>query len=89
MRFEEKTYEVPEEAALLFDEYSAMDDLVKIYVKVPFGYKKAVKCQKKSTISRRKFWNMIYNLYPCLTGKRLRYEPNEKTVYVYKEQEEK
>lgn len=69
MKTERKEYPIPEEILLLHDEIVAMGRLKNFYVKMPFGFKKAVKCTIKSETTRRKFWEMIYKLYPEFKGR--------------------
>lgn len=68
---EKKEYALPEEIIEKFDEFQAMEDLRDKYIKIPFSFKKAVKCGIASRKAHNKAWLMVYELYPKLKNKLL------------------
>jgi hypothetical protein len=57
-------YTVPKEIDEILSEAESLLIMRDLYVKLPFGYRKAVKCAKQSEILRREFWRKLYALYP-------------------------
>lgn len=69
-----KEYLVPDEIGELDARSRALNDLVNLYVKMPFGYKKAIRARIDQLKARRNFWNAIYKLYPDIADKKLQYD---------------
>lgn len=65
----ETEFILDEKSANFFSDALAMKNLRDIYVKLPFGFKKAVKCAKEMRKLRMKGWQNMYKLYPNLQGK--------------------
>ena len=55
---------VPKELCDIFAEYTSLWDLKQMYVKRPFGYKKAVRAGNSAEKKRTEFWKKLYKLYP-------------------------
>jgi len=56
--------DVPREVLDIISEATAYSITAKLYVKMPFGFKKAVKCNIKSVKMKEEFWKRIQMLYP-------------------------
>lgn len=76
-----KYYDFPEEIIEICDEYFNYVRLRELYTKMPFGFKKAVKCGKLAEKKRRLYWNKIYELYPELQNKEINYTNGNK-IYI-------
>jgi len=68
-----KYYDLPQEILDLLDEYANYISLKEMYTKVPFGFKKAIKSGKIAIEKSNKFWNKIYELYPELKNKNVKF----------------
>ena len=78
-----KEYEVPVDLANNMDEAAAYETLRDKYIKLPFGFKKAVKCAKLHHRIVREFWSAIQTLYPELANNNnLQYKRNENIVII-------
>lgn len=62
-------YPVPDEIAVFFFESIALEDVRNRYIRMPFGYKKAVKAAVGARKSGAAFWQAIYTLYPEINAK--------------------
>lgn len=79
---ENREYEIPEDVALLMDKKLSNEALRDLYVKIPFGFKKASKCAANVPHFDRKFWDAVFVLYPELKSKKLSYNVHSRTVTV-------
>jgi len=64
MEKQTKILSVSKEIDMIIAESESLRILRDMYAKLPFGYKKAVKCAKESELKRRQFWQTLYALYP-------------------------
>ena len=78
-----KKHFVPEELMDIYDEVETLRSLKKLYVKRPFGYKKALKSGKLEAKKNREFWGKLRDLYPELKGT-LQLDFREEGVFVKK-----
>ena len=76
----ENHFDLPAEITCFYNEYMAFQKLRDIYVKIPFGFKKAKKCAIQAENVREKFWRKIHELYPELKGKIIKYNLESFTV---------
>jgi len=72
-----KEYELPEVIKQLQDKRVGLIKLRELYIRLPFGYKKAVKCSQDTETTRRYFWESVFNLYPELKGKHISYDAED------------
>jgi hypothetical protein len=82
MEQEIKEYKIPDELNAIIVSSIAHEELRNKYVRLPFGYKKALKCSVKATEQRQEFWYRVEQLYPELKGKKLNYNHNTKCVTI-------
>ena len=75
-----KKWEAPEELVTMMVKADALDSICSLYVKLPFGYKKALKTSIESHELRDAFWVKIYKLYPDCKGKGLSFYKNERVI---------
>ncbi len=73
-------YIIPEHLLLLRDKSIAANELLKIYVKMPFCYKRALKASTNEATFMRLFWSEICKLYPDLSGRPLQIDIEKKIV---------
>jgi hypothetical protein len=71
---------VPGEISDLFYEAYAHDMAFKVFIMMPFGYKKAIKAGKMTHKLKDKAWNMLSNLYPEIKDKKMQYNSIKKTI---------
>jgi hypothetical protein len=84
-----KQYIVPDEIHEIWCKYTGYVDLRDIYVKRPFGYKKAVRAARDAEIARYKFWHSLRKVFPELTSSGLTYNAANKTVSIEQPKDEK
>lgn len=75
-----KTHKVPEEVMEFMYKWKGAARLRDIYVKLPFGFKKARKCAREAVRNETTFWDEIKVLYPELRGKFIRVVDKEVSV---------
>lgn len=75
-----KKYDIPEELMELQYQRQAAEKLRDLYVKLPFGFKKAKKCALDAVRAQSEFWHRVPQLYPELEGKNLTAELNERYI---------
>ncbi len=76
----EKEYPVPDDLAKIMSESQAYENLRDRYVKLPFGFKKAIKCSLKERILTGDFWRGAYEIYPKIKGKNITYNADTKII---------
>jgi hypothetical protein len=76
-----KYYDLPEEIIEICNDYANYAKLRELYTKVPFGFKKAVKCGKLAQQKTRLYWNNICELYPELQNKEIKFT-NDNKIYI-------
>ncbi|MDY6895011.1 MAG: hypothetical protein SVO01_06295, partial [Thermotogota bacterium] len=77
----------PEDLAKLMDRAIAYEIVSDKYTRRPFGLRKAIKLAVKMNALKRKFWKRVYELYPELKGKNLRYSLHKQNVEIMEEGE--
>lgn len=76
---------VPKEIDSLAAEAAAMKQMRDIYVKLPFGYRRATKAAKEAEILVRSFWQKLYVLYPEVKDGKWTYFAHEMVVRKHEE----
>jgi hypothetical protein len=76
-----KTYTIPQELIDISNESNAYNAMGNLYVKLPFGFKKAKKSFENQLKLNNEFWQKVYQLYPDLKGKPLRLDAINKVVF--------
>jgi len=69
-------------------EMEAYRRLRDIYTKLPFGFRKAVKCGKQAEKKRREFWQKVFSLYPVTSKGSWVYLPTELMIEQKEEEDE-
>lgn len=77
-----KTYEIPQELVNMSYKASAYRTMGSLYVKMPFGYNKALKSFTKATELETNFWGKVRALYPELQNKALSFDGFLKCVFI-------
>jgi len=80
MNEEKKYVVVPEEISLLFNKAQATLKMRNHFVKLPFGYKRALRAGTDHEKFLGIFWKAVRRLYPEFNGKNLEYLPHEQIV---------
>jgi len=75
-------YTIPEEVALLMRKAEALKGLRDIYIKIPFGFKKARRCAIDHENYRARFWLKTIELYPELKGRKLSFSISSAFVWI-------
>ena len=75
-----KNYKIPKELLKISAESNGYLKLRELYVKLPFGYKKAVKCSVEAEKLNQDFFIKAKKLYPELKGKSLQLREDE--IYI-------
>ena len=78
---EKKIYPIPQEVADILIEVENYSKLRDLYVKLPFGFKKAVKCGRIAEEKRSAFWRKAHELYPETKTKNLIANPSRTEVW--------
>lgn len=73
----EKRYPIPAEIQELDNKKRAHEELRDLYVKLPFGFKKAMKCAILAEKYKKEYWAAIRDLYPELQRCGLRADETE------------
>lgn len=73
-------YEVTDEIADMFNKFLAIQELRDLYIKVPFGFKKAKRCALEAQECRSQFWQMVRELYPELSGYDVKYNQSDRIL---------
>lgn len=79
---DKKQYEIPQELVNMSLKANAANLLGQLYVKMPFGYKKALKALESQNKINNEFWQKVYALYPDLKNKPLRLNAIQKFVFI-------
>ena len=82
---EKEKYELPEEVIDLLDKANASKKMRDRLVKLPFGFKKAMRCAIDGERLTREFWSKVRVLYPEIQDKPLSVDAGNKHVIVSKE----
>ena len=83
-----KEYPIPDEIAEIHHRLVATRKNRDIYVKLPFGYKKALKLAISYERYITKFWKSVMELYPELDGINVSYLPIKQAL-IKKEKEDR
>uniref|UniRef100_A0A6H1ZW89 Uncharacterized protein n=1 Tax=viral metagenome TaxID=1070528 RepID=A0A6H1ZW89_9ZZZZ len=78
---EKKKYPIPDEIALFINKAKGAEKLRDIAIKIPFGYKKALRAAGDAEHFSWKFWNSVHNLYPELSRKKLLYDYTSQSIF--------
>lgn len=81
-----ESYPIPKEICDIRNKAVAYDRLFNVYVKLPLGYKKALKTSIEHAALLDEFWTKIYSLYPKLRHIPLSYTAGE--IYINETEEE-
>ncbi len=76
----EKEYSVPDDLAKIMSDSVAYENLRDTYARLPFGFKRGVKCSIIAVKLTGEFWRGIYDLYPKLKGKNIGYSVDTKIL---------
>jgi len=79
---DKEKYEIPQELVDISLKANAANTLGKWYVKMPLGYKKALKAFESHNKINNEFWQKVYTLYPDLKGKPLRLDAINKCISI-------
>ncbi len=79
-----KNYEIPLDIKNILIDWRTYLNLKENYTKVPFGFKKAVKCSKKAEQYLQEYWNKVFELYPELKNKKINVD-NILNIYIIEE----
>jgi len=80
---EKKQYPVGNLIADDFTAYEAAIELRDRALKLPFGYKKALKAAKDAIKYKRIFWKNVRKMYPEIKNSTLNYNIEKQYVYEY------
>lgn len=83
-----KEYDIPKELSNIWIKAHSHFELKKMYIKIPFGFKKAVKLTESGELKNNEFWTKVFKLYPELKNKPVRFNSYRSTVSEIEEQEE-
>jgi|PlaIllAssembly_1097288.scaffolds.fasta_scaffold145225_5 hypothetical protein len=72
-----KKYYIPDDLHEIYIKFLNYEDLKDKYCKVPFGFKKAVKCGKEFQRLRDLFWRKVSQLHPELINTKATYFAQE------------
>jgi len=78
-----KEYKISEDIALLKDKVNAALKMVNIAMKLPFGYRKALRAATDSEKFENLFWKRVRKIYPIFYGKAVAYDSERHTVSEY------
>lgn len=73
-------HELQPEVTKFINEYFGLIRLRDVYVKLPFGFKKAKKCAIGAEKAREKFWRKVRELYPELADHEITYHGGNYTI---------
>lgn len=82
-----KKYLVPLELRKQFRKYGHILQLRDLYVKATFGFKNAIKTTKVAGELIEEFWHGVYELYPELIGKEIKYNTIIHEILLIEEKE--
>ena len=82
-----KEYPISDDIMVLFYKHEAAKTLRDLAIKMPFGYKKALRAATDSIRFLDLFWKQIYQVYPELKSYRLKYDPERQVVSIADEKE--
>ncbi len=74
-------YPISYDIALLNDKAKAADTIVKLAMKLPFGYRKAHKAATDSIRFDRLFWKKVRDVYPQFDNKTIGYHAYSQSIY--------
>ena len=84
-----KKYPIPSEIIDILSESHAYTNLKERYSKIPFGFKRAVKCGKEASKLNRRFWKKVYELHSELEGHELWVKTLEEYVYIKEDNDDR
>ena len=70
---EEKRLPISDDMAEYFDAYHAAILIRDKALEMPFGYKKAYKAARDAVKNQKKFWKMVFKVYPEVSGEPYQY----------------
>lgn len=77
-----KKMKVPQEIADMFMTANAYSELRDILIRLPFCFNKVKKLSKEIFRLRHDGWEMIYEIYPNIRGKKIQIDTTTKEVKV-------